>query len=1049
MKRMKSIFLQVVALSIILAAGLAAEDILYARYPALSPDGSTIAFSYRGDIWLVPSTGGKATRLTVHEAEDILPQFSPDGKSIMFSSRRFNNYDVFVIPVTGGEPKQLTFDTDYDVGSSWFSAGDSVLFTSYRDGRGDIFKVSVDGGMPIKLTGYAEEREYNGSLTADRRYLLYDIGSGPYRWWRRDLRTARNADLFVADRAAPEFTSRRLTDYPNHDLWPVLNQEKMEVYFVSARGDWAQVWMVPFAGGDPVQLTSFTGDGVQWLNSNPQGTKLVFEQNFHVWTMDPTERQPREVPIEIETDEHANTSETETFTANIQCYSVSPDERKIAAVIHGEVFVLPADKPESGIRVTFTSARERSVDWGADSKTLYYSSDRNGNYDIYAADALTGKETQLTNTPEDERKPLVSPDGRHLAFYRGLDKIIRYGLQNDSEVEWVSGNFFDLGVEPTMEYDWSPDSKWLAFTQGGPVYETNIFAVSLDGTPENLSKLADWNFRPRFSADGKSVYFSSSVNDRQDTYKIQLKPEPVEFYEASFDSLFIPSDEIKTKTGGSDGDASATVEPVSIDTTLIETRRSLAYSLPVSSDYPLLTPDGKKYLFIASVLGKPELWSVNTDDDPDLTQLTHSGKAKLSLSVSSDSKYAWYLEGGKIMRCDIDKGKVEPVQFAATMDVDLLANNLQKFNETWRMLNDYFYDSTFRGTDWNAVRAKYEPLVFQIRTEADFDDLILEMMGELRGSHLDIYPRESGPDKNIRTGKTGFDIDYTALDHDGVFKVKSVLPESPADFAGLKAGQYLLAINEAPLSRSTNISSVLSGAEGKRVTVTVADTPNGKGRELDMKPVSKGRINNLWYENWVRTRRLLVDSLSGGRLAYLHIRVMYDQDLARFRQELVSIAEGKDGLIVDVRNNGGGHIAVHLLGILERTPFVLRNFRDFQVTSENKMRSSAFERPMALLINNYSGSNSEIFAEGFRKLKLGPIIGDATAGGVIGTSSYTLIDGTRVRRPSWGAYTTEMEDTDLAPRQPDIFVEDLPDDFMNGRDPQLVRAVQELMKKLE
>jgi tricorn protease len=1048
MRQIKSVVFQVIVLSIVLSGGLAAEEALYARYPALSPDGNTIAFSYRGDIWLVPSTGGKATRLTVHKAEDIRPQFSPDGKWIMFSSRRFKNYDVFIMPVTGGEPKQLTFDTDYDVGSSWFPAGDSVLFTSYRDGRGDIFKISVDGGMPVKLTGYAEEREYDGRLTADGRYLLYDIGSGPYRWWRRDLRTARNADLFILDRAAPEFTSRRLTEYPNHDLWPVLNREKMEVYFVSARGDWAQVWMVPFAGGDPVQLTSFTGDGVQWLSSNPQGTMLVFEQNFHVWIMDPTDRQPHEVPIEVETDEHANTTETETFDANVQCYSVSPDGKKIAAVIHGEVFVLPTDDPKSGIRVTFTPQRENFVDWGADSRTLYYSSDRNGNYDIYAADASTGKERQLTNTPDDERKPLVSPDGRYLVFYRGLDKIICYDLQNDNEVEWVNGNFFDLGVEPTMEYDWSPDSKWLVFTQGGPVYETNVFVVSLDGTPENISKIAGWNFRPRFSADGKEVYFSSAVNDRQDTYKILLQPEPVEFYEASFDSLFIPSDETKSKAGDSDA-ASAAKAPVSIDTTLIETRRTLAYALPVSSEYPVLTPDGKKYLFIASVLGKPELWSVNAEGDPDLTQLTHSGKGKTSLVLSSDSKYAWYLEGGKIMRCEIDMGKAEPVKFTATMEVDLLANNLQKFNETWRMLNDYFYDPTFRGTDWNAVREKYEPLIYQIRTEADFDDLMLEMMGELRGSHLDVYPHEPGPDKNIRTGKTGLEIDYAALDRDGVFKVKSVLPESPADYAGIRRGQYLLAVDDTPLSRSTNISTILSGSEGKRVIVTVADSPTGKESELDLKPVPERRIRDLWYENWVRTRRLMVDSLSGGRLAYLHIRVMYDADLAKFRQELVSIAEGKDGLIVDVRNNGGGHIAVHLLGILERTPFVLRSFRDFPVTSENKMRSRAFERPMALLINNYSGSNSEIFAEGFRKLKLGPIIGDATAGGVIGTSAYTLIDGTRVRRPSWGAYTTEMEDTDLAPRQPDIFVEDLPDDFMNGRDPQLVRAVQELMKKLK
>jgi tricorn protease len=215
-----------------------------------------------------------------------------------------------------------------------------------------------------------------------------------------------------------------------------------------------------------------------------------------------------------------------------------------------------------------------------------------------------------------------------------------------------------------------------------------------------------------------------------------------------------------------------------------------------------------------------------------------------------------------------------------------------------------------------------------------------------------------------------------------------------------------------------------------------------------LKPTGSGRIDDLAYEDRVKRRRRFVDSLSNGRLAYLHIRRMYPSELKRFKEELVSIAEPKDGLIVDVRQNGGGSIAVHLLSILMRTPYVLRNFREFPVTSENKNRSSAFERPVTLLIDNYSGSNSEIFAEGFRKLNLGKIIGEPTSGGVIGTSSFYLIDGTRVRRPSWGAYTTEMEDTDLLPRQPDILIEYLPDDYINDRDPQLERAVAELLREL-
>jgi Tol biopolymer transport system component len=1029
------------------AGNLLAEEVLYARFPALSPDGRTVAFSYHGDIWTVASSGGVASRLTAHEADDMIPHFSPDGRQILFSSRRNNNYDIFIMPVEGGKPKQLTFNSAFDVGTGWFPAGDSVLFTSKREGWRDIFKVSTNGGMPIKLTGYPKEQEYNGHLSPDGRYLLYNTGSGASRWWRRDLRSSRNAEIFLQDRSEEEFTSTRLTDYANHDVWPVLNSEKSEVYFVSCRGDWAQIFKVPVTGGDPIQLTEFTDDGVQWLNSNPQGTILVFEQGFRIWLLDPSNGVPKEVPITIRADERANLIEKRTFDGNVEWYSLSPDEKKIAAVIHGEVFVLPAEDPEEGIRITHTSARERFVVWGSDSKTVYYSSDRTGNYDIFSADVMTGVETNLTNSDENEAKPVVSPDGKYLAYYRGLDKIIRYDLETESESVWIEGTFFDLGVEPTSEYGWSHDSKWLVFTMAGSTYETDIFVADLDGTTHNISKFAEWNFRPRFSSDGKQVYFTSTINDSYDTYKIDLVRKPVEFFESSFDSLFLEEEE-ERKDDDSEEEKSKEIEDVVIDFERIEIRRSKAYPLASWSSYPVLTPGGKKYIFVASLMGKPELWSVNAEGDADLKQLTHSGKNKSYVTVTSDSKSVFFLEGGKVKKCGIDGSDAETLSFKARMEIDHLSNNRQKFNESWAMLNEYFYDPKFHGADWEATRRKYEPAVDHVRTDRDFRDLLLELMGELRASHLNAYSNEPGPSKNIETGRTGIVIDYHTLDLDGMFRISHVVPESPAATAGIKPGEYIRSIAGVPLSRETNINRLLAGTEGLRLVMTTSYRPDGKGEDIKLKPVSNSEIRNLEYKDWVKGRRHVVDSLSGGKLAYIHIPRMAGDRLDIFKHELVSIAETIVGLIIDVRDNGGGNIAVHLLGILVKTPYFLRNFRGFPTTSENKMRSNALEKPMALLINNYSASNSEIFAEGFRKLKLGKIIGEPTSGAVIGTSSYTLIDGSRIRRPSWGAFTAEMEDTDLKSRQPDILVENLPDDFMNGRDPQLVRAVEELMSEL-
>jgi Tol biopolymer transport system component len=702
-----------------------AEPIKYARYPALSPDGETIAFTYRGDIWTVSATGGQARRLTVHEAEDIRPQFSPDGQWLAFASRRYNNYDVYIMPAEGGTPRQLTFNSDYDIPTSWFPDSDSLLILSYRDYRGDIFKVSIDGGMPIKLTGYNEEREYAGRITADRRYLLYCNGSGPYRWWRRDLRTARNADIWLADRSAAEFSSRRLTDWANHDLWPVLNEAAGEVYFVSCRGEWSQIFKVPLAGGETEQVTEFSGDGVQFLNSNPQGDLLVFEQGFDIWLMDPQERQPRKVVIEIASDEHFNLVDKKTLTKDVEWYSVSPDGKKVAAVVHGEVFILPAEEPEIGRRVSFTTARERYPVWGGESRTLYYASDRDGNYDIFALDVVTGAETRFTQSELNETKPLVSPDGKYLVYYRGLQQIIRRDLETGRETVWVEGNFYDLGVEPTYEYDWSPDSRWLVLTMAGATYDTDVHLVSLDGDLHNISQFSGWNFRPRFAADGKSVYFTGSPDDQYDTYKIELMHPPLEFPEAVIDSLFIP--EPAERSDSENDDLAA--QPVTVDFENIATRRRKAYDLAASSSWPILTPDGEKFLFVSSIMGKPEIWSVNTEDDPDLTQLTHTGDGKGYLTVSSDSKTLYYLEDGLIKSLDLDKQKTEALQFTATLEVDLQENNRQKFHETWRMLNDYFYDPTFRGTNWSDARDKYEVALPDVRTETEFRNLVLEMMG--------------------------------------------------------------------------------------------------------------------------------------------------------------------------------------------------------------------------------------------------------------------------------------------------------------------------------
>jgi Tol biopolymer transport system component/C-terminal processing protease CtpA/Prc len=1020
------------------------------RYPALSPDGKTICFSCKGDLWLVPSDGGQATRLTVHPADDIMPQFSPDGQTILFTSERYDNRDIYIIPATGGEPERLTYYTGSDYGTGWTPDGDSVVFHSFRQFNYDAFKMSINGGTPVAMTGGHWDTEYSGKISPDGKKLIFNNGSGRYRWWKANLAGNTNSDIWMLDRTRDEFTLDRITSEDGHDLWPVYDQADEVVYFIANRDNTvANLWKKDLSSGAESQITNYSEDGAQWLNSNPQMDKMVFEQNFDIWYFDPEAGSPGVVDIELTADNKTNPVKQMTFSGDIQEYDISPDGELAVLVIRGELFLIPTDEPKFARRITDTPQREKHPCFGPESKTIYYISDRAGNYDIYSYDLAQKEETQITSTPRNEAKPLCSPDGKKLVYYRELDKVIVYDLENKTESDTITGMFIDLAIEPHIEYDFSPDSRYFTLTMAGDTYETNIFITDFESDFVNVSHYTDQCYRPRFSKDGELVYFSRwSHDDVTSTFKIELAPDPFEFEEDRIDSILL--DKKKEEKEKKDEDEKK-VEPVKIDFDDIHKRVSRAINLDASSHYPVITADGETIIFVAGIMDKPEIWSAKLEeDDPDLTQLTHSGQPKSDLKISADSKYVYFLEGGKLKKLNIKDKKVENLGFTAEMDVVVDKENRQKFNETWWMFDEYYYDPDLHGVDWDRIREKYNPLVDEIETEDEFRQIILEMMGDLESSHVNIYSQGGGPKKELSTAWYGFHLDQNELDENGLYRISLVIPNSPAALADtpLETGDYILAINGQTINRETNIYPLLNGQIDKKTIFTVAKSPDGNPYDVAVKGTEFGPIYALSYDYWVEQRRRLVDSLSDGRLAYIHIRRMYPDALEKFKLEIVNETQDKDGVVLDVRYNGGGNIAVHLLGILIKEPYIYRNFAGYPVISENKMRSKALEKPSILLINNGSGSNSEIFAEGYRKLGLGTIVGERTAGGVIGTASYYLIDGTRIRRPSWGCYTTDMENLELVPRYPDITVEKLLTDVVKGRDPQLERAVKELLEQI-
>lgn len=1063
---MKRAFLIASTLTLFLVATATAEEVRFARFPEISPDGSRIAFSYDGDIWVVPVDGGDAARATDHVDWDGYPVWSPDGSRIAFASERSGGSDVYVIDAAGGDAMRLTFNSSSDIPCDWTPDGKWVLFQTRRNGAEDLYVVGVDGGTPVRISDVELEREAYADISGDGTKIVYCNNRCTSGWWRRRFDSSDAADVYIADFSLKGIRSRPLTEETKHDLWPHFGPGDEDIFYVSGHMGALNVYRMPAGRGETEsrRVTDFPTD-VVWLSVSDRGRLLALSTGFDVYTVPIDGGTPKRVPIRCETEWKRDPIEMNTFAGDVSEFRVSPDGKKTAVIVHGEIFVVPSEKGGTARRVTSTPWRESAVRWLGDSRRIVYTSDRNGNLDVFVADTKNGEETLLVGGDENDSRPIPSPDGEWIAFYRGNHAICRVKAGGGEPEELIRAGFLDLRLEGTDEFSWSPDSKWIAYAAYAPDFHTDIRVRNLDdGADEAVSYLATANGRPVWSPDGEYLYFTSYFQENGDTYRVLLKNEKPKFEEDLLDSLYEEEADKADKTDEKDekaekgkkekddGKDADETKPVVIDFEDIMLRVEAFPDLANDESEPVFVEKGDKVVFAANVMGEGsfDLWAYPAKRDAEekkLDQLTSSESRKSGLQTVEDA--VWYLENGRVKWYDVGKGKSGALTFHADMEIDERQDREQMFLEAWSLLNDQFYDPAFHGADWARIKKEYGAVVPYARNKDDFYTLIEMMIGELSASHLGIWDPRDRPARE--TGYFGVELDHP-LTVDGVFRVASVLPEGPATLPESKidAGDYLVAIDGAPLGRTVNFDSMLEGKVGKRVELEVAKDPGGKdAHTVRIKPISRGAFINLVEDEWERGRRRLVDEWSGGKLAYLWIRGMGDGDLRRFQRELVTIAEKKEGAVIDVRYNGGGSVSVHLLGILGRQPFLFRNFRGEPPTQEAKLRSYAYNKPTALLIHNHSYSNAEIFAEGWRRLELGPIVGIPTAGSCIGTGGWTLIDGSTFRKPSWGAYTLDGENLENNGRKPDYTVYNDYNDWVEGKDPQLQKAVGLLMDELK
>jgi tricorn protease len=1026
------------ALCALTSAAYGQEPVRFARTPDISPDGKLVAFSYLGDIWVVDAIGGVARPVTMHEKHDIYPAFSPDGKYIAFSSNRHGSYDVFVVPVQGGKPKRLTFDSSDDIVNSWTPDGKAVLFTSNR-GTGfpptnELYCVPVVGGQVKRVSAFEGKDGVFSPLGDMIAYVR-----GPGTWYRKFYRGSANDDIWISN--ADGTNNQRLTVHPGQDNSPMWAPDGKTIYYVSdvagPAGSQANIVRVgllsgkpgPLAvTGPPVPITAHKDDSVRRARLSHNGDWIVYECGADLWIVSTRGGQPRKLAIEVYADDRTNPDRIVTYTSGLSEFAVNNDDTAIAIVVHGEIFLLPRGGGKAR-QLTDNPAYDHSPIWSPDGRKLIFLSDRSGHEDIYLLEsaepdqplivkANAFKTTQLTKTPDAEQGINFSPDGKRISYVCN-GQLLTMNVDG-SDVKTI------VAETRVIDYEWSPDSKWIAFSRLDGSWASEVYIVPADGPTaadpiRNVTRFALWNVGITWSRNNKLAFLS------------ERKPgAPESMYVMSLQKPSVPG---APPTSGIDWE---------------DIHLRVFQPTPMSATDGAISTDGTRIAFRSQQNGD-DLW-VASIDGKEVTRLTTGNMRPTQITWSRGvlPNLLYFRDGNGNLRMLMVSGYASNnpalVPFTAKLTIKRDDEFAEMFEQSWRALYENFYDPNFHGTNWNAIREKYRPLVKHVALREDFYDLISLMIGELNASHLGIVGPPSFPDQLTADLGLLFDEHYPGPG----LKIVEVLKRGPADRHGinLKPGDIVLSIDKMTLDGKIDVSEALNDKIGEVVTLMVTSDPaNPKAtRKVDLQAVGRSVVRQLMYERWVAHNAARVAELSQGKLGYIHIKTMDEAGLDAFVRALYSDCMDKEAIVLDVRYNGGGNVhdkVLNYLGGKEHTLFIQRHGGVGPVLTSADRK---FNKPLVLLINNRSYSDAEIFPHAFRTLGLGKLVGQPTGGFVIGTTSYKLIDGSLFRIPRTGVFTLKGVNMEKEGVMPDYLVEAHPDQLAKGIDVQLDKAVQVLQE---
>jgi tricorn protease len=1062
--------------------------------PSLSPDGSEIAFVSGGDIWTVPAQGGDARLLVSNDADESRPLYSPDGTRIAFVSTRTGNGDIYVLTLANGQLQRITYDDQAEQLDAWSHDGAWLYFSSGRSdisGMSDEFRVRSDGGTPMTVAGDRYAAEFWGAPSPDGNTLAITArGVSRGQWWRKGHSHLDESEIdLVRDvHGTPTYTP--IVPMGAKSGWPMWSPDGATIYFVSDRGGAANLWeQSASANATARQLTTFTDGRVIWPSISANGKAIVFERNFGIWRYDVGTRKAAAVSITLRGSPAAAGTEHRTFTNDIQRFALSPDGRKVAFVVHGEVFAASSKDGGDAVRVTNTPAAEDQIEWAPDSKRLVYTSDRDGPRHLFIYDFTTDRETQLTRGASSDVSPQWSPDGAHIAYTRDARELRVLDMPSRADRLVATASLSRPPFLGRSDIAFSPDSRWIAYTPDvGPRNFSNVQVVHVTGGESKpVSFLANTSSNAiAWSRDGTYILLSTGQRtEMRQLARIDLIPRTPHFREDQFHDLFreesprVPAPQTQPPTqpptrrqqpatprdsGDTTRVARTTPDsqparrngakaPPKLTNIVFEKIRDRLSLLPVEVDVfdVSISPDGKTALLTAGAAGQTNLYTYSLDDlakTPVVArQLTSSSGRKSDAQWSPDGKEVFYLESGRMNSITVETRTVHPLAVSAEMDVDFAQEKMEVFAEAWSYLRDNFFNPKMNGVNWDDIRTEYAQRIEGAETPEQMRRILSLLVGELNSSHSGIGAQ--APHLPY-AGRVGLGFDRDEYERSGVFHITQVVPLSPAEVSGIGVGEYLRSVDGTPLSAHSSLQQLLAYTIGHRTVLGVSASASGAVRDVAVLPVNTTTEKGLLYRAWVEQRRAYVEKASHGRLGYVHMYDMSQNALDQLYVDLDAENMKREGVVIDVRNNNGGFVNVYAIDVLSRQPYLNMESRDRPaVSARTQLGQRSLERPTVLVTNQHTLSDGEDFTQGYRTLKLGKVVGEPTGGWIIFTSAATLIDGTTERLPSTRITTLDGMDMEMHPRPVDVEVTRPMGESYSGKDSQLDAAVATLLAQLD